>query len=182
MEDEKMELMKRAETYSVTKSVESALNLPAMPNGKSNDELINEALNNEQEPDKKEKKRIKKRFKNIWNDYRSNVFGNLDAKNYADYCEIRKKTAETEKQLLEIEFETEKLKAKHWLEMNKGNLEEIGYNTLSLPNKFWYGLNRGLHYMKKTCSNIPSITWKILVGVLGIGAVILLAFGLAKII
>lgn len=179
--DEKMELMQKVNTFAVTKDVHKAMNLPVAPNGNVDENnAIEEALNNEKLPDKKETKRIKKRFRNIWNDHRSNVFDTLDAENYKNYCEIKKQTAETEKELLRIQFETDKLKAEHWLEMHKGNLEEIGYNTTSLPNKYFYAVDRYIFYLKNRCKNIPKLTWWILCGVLGVGVVILMALGIAR--
>ena len=179
-EKEKLELMKKAETFSVTKDINQVL-FPTAPDGKTT-ETIDNALEQEKTPDKKEQKRIKKRFRNIWNDYRTNVFDTLDAKNYAEYCEIRKKTAETEKELMQIENEKEEIKAKHWLKMHKGNLEEIGYNTESMPNKYFYSIDRYIFYLKNRCKNIPKFTWWILCGLVGIGIVILMALGISKLI
>lgn len=177
--EEKQELMKKAEMFAKTGDVSKAMQLPTTPDGQINEE-IEEALHQEKAPDKKETKRIKKRFRSIWNDYRSNVFDTLDAKNYAEYCEIRKKTAETEKELMQIENEKEEIKARHWLKMHKGNLEEIGYNTESMPNKYFYAMDRYVFYLKNRFKNIPKLTWYILAGVLGIGVVVLLALGIAK--
>ena len=181
MEDkEKQELMQKAEKFAVTKDINSTI-FPTAPNGEYNKDIDN-ALEQEKNPNKKEQKRIKKRFRNIWNDYRSNVFDTLDAKNYAEYCEIRKKTAETEKELIQIENEKEEIRARHWLKMHKGNLEEIGYNTESMPNKYFYSVDRYIFYLKNRCKNIPKFTWWILCGIFGIGLVILMALGIAKII
>lgn len=179
--EEKQELMAKADMFAKTKDITKAMSLPTSPDGQENVE-IEQALQEEKLPDRKETKRIKKRFRNIWNDYRSNVFDTLDAKNYAEYCEIRKKTAETEKELMLIENEKEEIKAKHWLKMHKGNLEEIHYNTESMPNKYFYAMDRYVFYLKNRCKNIPKITWYLLAGILGIGVVVLLALGIAKLV
>lgn len=181
MDEEKQELMRKVETYATTKDIDKAINLPITPNGQD-DTAIEEALKDNQLPDRKENKRIKKRFRNIWNDYRTNVFDKLDAQNYAEYCKIREQTAETEKKLMEIENEKEKIQAQHWIDMHKGNLEEIGYNTNSVPNKYFYAIDRYVFYLKNRCKNIPKLTWWILCGILGLGVVVLMAIGIAKII
>ena len=185
-EDEQRELMAKAEKFNETKDLSIAMkqkyNLPDAPNGEEVTDALEQLISDNKTPDKKEKKRVKNRVKNIWNRYRSNVLGKFDLENYKEYCKIEIETAETETKLRDIQQKREKQEAQHWLEMNKGNLEEIGYNTTSKPSKFWYGLNRGLWYMKKTCSNIPKLTWYILAGILGISVVILMALGLSKIV
>lgn len=177
---DKQELIEKAEKFSITKNIKETL-FPTAPDGKDN-ASIDVALEQEKIPDKKEQKRIKKRFKNVWKDYRSNVFDTLDAKNYAEYCEIRKKTAETEKELMQIKNEKEEIKVKHWLKMHEGNLKEIGYNTESMPSKYFYSIDRYIFYLKNRCKNIPKFTWWILCGLFGVGVVILMALGMAKLI
>jgi hypothetical protein len=171
-EKDKLEVIQKAEKFAVTKDINSTL-FPTAPNG-DNPTSINDALEQEKDPDKKEQKRIKKRFRNIWNDYRSNVFDTLDAKNYAEYCEIRKQTAETEKELMLIENEKEEIKAKHWLKMHEGNLKEIGYNTESMPNRVFYSIDRFIFYLKNGFNNIPKMVWKTLIAIIGIGVIVLL--------
>ena len=185
-EEEQKELMAKADKFDKTKDLSLAMRedykLPVAPDGKDIKAEVEQLLEESKDPDKREKKRVKNRVKNIWSRYRSNVLGKFDLQNYKDYCQIEIETAETESKLREIQQQREKQEAQHWLDMNKGNLAEIGYNTESKPSKFWYGLNRGLWYFKKTCSNIPKTTWYVLCGILGIGVIVLMALGLAKIV
>ena len=185
-EKELRDLVAKADTFNKTKDIGLAIaqhyNLPTTPTGDAVEKDLAEAINSQKVPDKKEQKRVKKRIKNIWGRYRDNVLGQLDLKNYQDYCDLEIKTAETEKKLRQIQMEREKAEAEHWLAMHKGNLEEIGYNTESMPNRYFYSVDRYIFYLKNRFKNIPKFTWWILCGVLGLAAIITLVVVLAKLI
>lgn len=173
-EQDEEKLNRALEIYKKTGDVLQTLN--------NEDDKIKEQFQEEQLPDKKETKKIKKRIRSIWNDYRNNALDQISLENYKKYCELQVIKAESDKKLAEIKRDKEKEEAQHWLEMHKGNLKEIGYNTESVPNKYFYAIDRYIFYIKNRCKNIPKLTWYILVGILGIGVVILMAIGLSKIV
>ena len=174
------DVIERAEHYAKTGNLQEAMNLPVAPNGEKVDEVVNTALDNEKIPDKKEEKEIKKKIRKIWGNYRNNVLSQIDLENYKKFCELEEIRAESDMKLARIKRAKEKEEAEHWLEMHKGNLKEIGYNTESVPNKYFYSMDRLVFYLKNRFKNIPKITWYILAGVLGIGIVILMALGISK--
>ena len=104
----------------------------------------------------------------------------MDLETYKQFCQLEIERANTDLELLEIKNKRELVEIAHWLEKHKGNLEELKYNTKSKPSLFWYKCNRGIFYMKNTCSNIPKITWYLLAGVLGVGIVVLMSLGISK--
>lgn len=175
------EVIERAKVFQETKDLQKAMNLPTAPNGEKVDNLLNQKLEEEKLPDEKEDKRIKKKIKRIWKHYRNNVLDTIDLENYKTFCDLEIQRAETESRLAKIKREREKDEAEHWLDMHKGNLEDIGYNTKSVPNKYFYAIDRYVFYLKNRCKNIPKITWWILCGIVGIGIVILMALGISKI-
>ena len=185
-EKELRDLVAKADTFDKTKNISLALvnkyNLPTTPTGEKVEEDLVSAIDGNKMPDTKEQKKLKKRIKNIWGRYRDNVLGQLDLKNYQDYCDLEIKTAETEQKLRQIQMDREKAEAEHWLKMHEGNLKEIGYNTESMPSKWFYSIDRYIFYLKNRFKNIPKFTWWILCGVLGVGVVIALVIGLAKLI
>lgn len=180
-EQEKQELMKRAETFAATQSVDKAMAEVGI-DSKETQEGLKQEFNKEKTPDKQEQKQIKNKVRNILSGYRYNKLEEIDVANYRKFCELAEIRAESDKKLDKIKREKEWDEIQYWLKKNKGNLEEIKYNTESKPNVFWYGLNRGIWYMRKTFSNIPRLTWYILAGACGIGLMILMAFGIAKIV
>ena len=187
MEDKDLrELVSKADTFNKTKDLSLAItkqyNLPATPTGEAVEEDLSEAIDNGKMPDIKEQKKLKKRIKGIWGAYRNNVLGHLDLKNFQDYCDLKIKTAETEQKLRKIEMEREIDEANHWLKMHEGNLKEIGYNTESMPSKYFYSIDRYIFYLKNRFRNIPKFTWWILCGLLGVGVVIAGAVVIAKLI
>ena len=173
-EQEKNELVARANLFAKTGDVEKALSLPV------DDESLKQTLDDEKLPDNKEQKRIKKKAKKIWNNYRKNVLDSIDLENYKKYCELQEIKAESDKKLAKIKREREKEEAQHWLEMYKGHLEEIKYNTESKPCGFWYKLNRGIWYLRKTFDNIPKLVWKILLAGMGITALVVMVLLVGK--
>lgn len=185
-EKELRDLVAKADTFNKTKDISLAIaqhnNLPTTPTGDSVEDDLAKAIDDQKLPDKKEQKKLKKRIKGIWGAYRDNVMGKLDLKNYQDYCDIKIKTAETEQRLREIEMEREKAEAKHWLKMHEGNLKEIGYNTESMPAKYFYAVDRYIFYLKNRFKNIPKFVWRLLIGAIGVGAFIALVVWVAKLI
>ena len=185
-EKELRDLVAKADTFDKTKDISLALvnqyNLPATPTGEKVEEDLANAIDSQKSPDKREQRKLKKRIKNIWGRYRDNVLGQLDLKNYQDYCDLEIKTAETEKKLRQIQMEREKAEAEHWLAMHKGNLEEIGYNTESKPSRYFYAIDRYIFYLKNRFNNIPKMVWKFLLGAIGVGAFIALVIWVAKLI
>ena len=173
-EEEKNELMKKANEFVKTGDVNSALSLPNVDND------LKTIFDSQKEPDKKEQKLIKKKTKKIWKDFRKNTLDGIDLQNYENYCRLQEIRAESDKKLARIRREKEKEEAEHWLDMHKGNLEDIGYNTKSVPNKYFYAIDRYIFYVKNRCKNIPKITWYIVAGLFGLGIVILMALGISK--
>lgn len=174
------DIIKRAEYFAQTKDLNASLNLPIAPNGEIVDEVVTQGLDQEKTPDKKEEKRIKKKIRKIWGNYRSNVLNSIDLENYKKFCELEQIRAESERKLAQIKRQKEKEEAEHWIDMHKGNLEEIGYNTTSVPNKYFYAKDRYIHYLNNTMKRIPKWTWYILCGLLGIGVIICMALGISK--
>ena len=185
-EKELRDLVAKADTFDKTKDISLALvnkyNLPTTPTGDKVEEDLAEAIDSNKMPDTKEQKKLKKRIKNIWGRYRDNVLGQLDLKNYQDYCDLEIKTAETEQKLRQIQMDREKAEADHWLKMHEGNLKEIGYNTESMPSRFFYSLDRFIFYLKNGFNNIPKMVWKLLLGLIGTGIGIAFIIWIAKII
>ena len=177
MEDEKKQLMARAEMFAKTRSVEKSL---ALPTDKIDDEALKQTFDEQQLPDIKEQKKIKRKVRKIWNNYRKNALESIDLENYKKYCELQEIKAETDKKLAKLKREKEKEEADHWLMMHKGHLEEIKYNTQSKPCGFWYKLNRGIWYLRKTFDNIPKLVWKILLAGIGISALVIMVLLVGK--
>lgn len=187
MEDKDLkELVAKADTFNKTKDLSLAItkqyNLPITPTGEAVEEDLSEAIDEGKMPDIKEQKKLKKRIKGIWGAYRDNVLGHLDLKNFQDYCDLKIKTAETEQKLRKIEMEREIDEANHWLKMHEGNLKEIGYNTESMPSRFFYSLDRFIFYLKNGFNNIPKMVWKLLLGLIGTGIGITFIMWIAKLI
>lgn len=178
MEEQEMkELAERADVFMQTGDVKQAL---ALPTDKIDDKALKQTFEDEQLPDAKETKKIKKKVRKIWGNYRNNALEEIDLENYKKFCELQKIKAESESELQKIKFKKEKERAEHWLEMHKGNLEEIGYNTTSMPNKYFYAKDRYIHYMNNTMKRIPKWTWYILCGVAGVALIVLMALGISK--
>ena len=171
MEDEKQELMARAEMFAKTGSVEKSLSLPT---DQIDDDALRQTFDDEQLPDIKEQKKIKRKVRKIWDNYRKNALESIDLENYRKYCELQEIKAESDKKLAKLKREKEKEEAEHWLIMHSGHLKEINYNTESKPCGFWYKLNRGIWYLRKTFDNIPKLVWKILLTGIGITALVVL--------
>lgn len=178
---DKLEIMQKAEMFAQTKDLDKALMLPFDDTNEVPQDLI-QKFDEQATLDDKEQKRVNKRIKGIWKNYRNNVLSKIDLENYKKFCELEQIRAESDKKLDVIKFERDKARATQWLEMHKGNLEEIGYNTTSLPNKFWYGLNRGIWYLRKTFSNVPKLTWYILAGISGLAVIVLMVIGIGKLV
>lgn len=167
-EKDKQELVAKAEMFAKTGDVNKSLSLPL------NDEALQRKFEEEKLPDAKEERKIKKTIRKIWGNYRKNALESIDLENYKKYCELQEMKAETDKKLSKLKREREKEEAEHWLMMHNGHLKELGFNSESKPNIFWYGLNRGVWYLKKTFENIPKIVWKLLVSGVGIAVIITL--------
>lgn len=176
-EQEKNALIERAEVFAQTHDINKAL---ALPTEQIQDEALKQTFEDEKLPDEKEKKKIIKKVKRIWGNFRSNTLEEIDLENYKKFCELKEIKAEHESKLQKIKFNKQKEKAEHWLEMHKGNLEEIGYNTTSMPNKYFYAKDRYIHYMNNTMKRIPKWTWYILCGVAGVALIVLMALGISK--
>ena len=177
MEDEKKELMKKADMFAKTGDVSKSLSLPT---DQINDEALRQTFDEEQLPDLKEQKKLKRKVRKIWNNYRKNALESIDLENYKKFCELEEIKAETDKKLAKIKREKEKEEAEHWLMMHQGHLKEINYNTESKPSGFWYKLNRGIWYMRKTFDNIPKLVWKILLTGIGIATLIVMVVLLTR--
>ena len=143
--------------------------IPTTPDGQSANKALDDAIQQEAVPDAKESKRVKKHIKGLWRKWRTTA---LDAKSLEIEriaCQIEIKRAHTQAELNKVKREEEKERVKHWLELNKGNLEDIGYNTESKPNMFWYGLKRASYHITKLTTDVP----KIVKNLFWIGAIVL---------
>lgn len=177
-EEKKQELMAKADKYVQTGNIESAMGLTQEEVKQS----LRDKFEGEKTPDKREQKQLTKRVRKILNNYRNNALTEIDLENYKKYCELEQIKAESEKKLAELKRDKEWAEITYWLKKNKGNLEEIGYNTESKPSGFWYNINRGIWYMKKTFSNIPKLIWYLLGGAIGIAVIVLIVLGISKIV
>lgn len=153
---------------------QSQITVPLTPDGQQANKALDEALAAQSTPDKHEEKRVKKRIKGIWRKWRTTA---LDAKTLEIEkiaCQIEIERTETQAKLNQIKRDEHKAAVMHWLELNRGNLEEIDANTTSKPSMFWYGLRRGFHHITKLTNNIPKIIKNLFwIGVLVIGLVLL---------
>lgn len=147
------------------------------PDGQDAEEVLNDAIREQSTPDKKEKKHINKKIRGIWHKWRVTALNakSLEVEKIA--CQIAIERAETQQKLDKIRREEEIADAKHWLELNQGNLKEIDANTESKPSKFWYNARRGCHHITKLSSNVPKVFKNLLwVGLFIIGLVLLKQF------
>lgn len=155
----------------------STVNLPIAPNGQVANQELNNIIEQESTPDKKEEKKFRKSIRGLWKRWRGTT---LDAKSLEIEkvaCAIAVERAETQEKLNIIKRREELAEAQHWLELNKGNLEDIDANTTSRPSKFWYGLRRGFHHITKLTNNVPKIFKNLFwIGVLILGLVLLKNF------
>ena len=174
-EQEKNELIAKADMFAKTQDVQKSLNLPVEQIG---DDALRQTFNDEQLPDIKEQK--KRKVRKIWNNYRKNALESIDLENYKKYCELQEIKAETDKKLAKIKRDKEKEEVEHWLLMHQGHLKEINYNTESKPSGFWYKLNRGIWYLRKTFDNIPKLVWKALLSALGVTVLIVMVVLLTR--
>lgn len=150
---------------------------PTAPNGEQTNKALDDAIANEAAPDKKEARRVKKKVRGLWRSYRTAA---LDAKSLEIEkiaCQIEIERKETQAKLNEIKRQEEKAAVEHWLNLNKGNLEEVDMNINSKPSKFWYNFRRGFHHITKLTTNIPKIIKNLFwIGVLIVGLVLLKHF------
>ncbi len=146
------------------------------------DALVDRALKDSENLDSKTAKRITKKVKKLKGDWRQNILDSIGLENYKDYCVLEITKSQTTTKLLNEKQSRAKALAAHWLEMHKGNLEDIGYNTTSVPNKFYYGLDRYVYYLKKRCNAIPKLAWRIAIGCLAVLAIVLAVIGTMKIV
>ena len=183
MEEEKLnELIVKSEQYAAQTNNSSCGHLPVAPNGETAAKALGDKLDQGKMPDKNENKKIDKKIKRIWGNYRHNVLEQIDLENFKKFCELEQIRADNDKKLAKIKRDKDWEEREYWLKTNKGNLEEIGYNTESKPNLFWYRINRGIWYLRKTFSNIPKLTWYIVAGCSGLGLIAGVVILLAKVI
>ena len=159
------------------KSSNTELAIPSTPTGQNAGEAFRSVLEEGSSPDKREARRVRKRVRGIWRNWRTTT---LDAKSLEIEkvaCQIAVERAKTQAKINEIRRENEIAEAKHWLALNKGNLEDIDANTESRPHRVWYGLRRFCHHMTKLTDNFPKVFKNLLwIGVFIIGLVILKRF------
>ena len=108
-EQDKQELMKRAETFAATQSVDKAMAEIGV-SGKETQDGLKEQIEQEKAPDKKEQKQRKKKVRNILNGYRNNVLEQIDVENYKKFCELAQIRAESDKKLDAIKRQEAKRK------------------------------------------------------------------------
>lgn len=155
----------------------SKVSVPMAPDGQKANDALEEAIKSQSTPNKREERRVKNKIKGIWRRWRTTA---LDAKSLEVEkiaCQIEIERAETKQRLNQIRREEELARAQHWLNLNKGNLEDIDANTQSKPSMFWYSLRRGCHHITKLTTNIPKIIKNLFwIGAIIVGLVLLKHF------
>ena len=126
-------LYKAQQELSTTKTEESTQSIvvPKAPSDAVDSSALDQDIQKESNPSKLEKHKFKKRIRGLWNRWRITA---LDAKSLEIEkvaCQIAIERAQTQQRLNEIKRQEQLAEAKHWLELNKGNLEDIGANTTS---------------------------------------------------
>lgn len=160
----------------ITKTVEQPKPL-ITPDGKEANKALDEALKEQATPDKKESRRVKKKIKGIWRKWRTTALDSKSLEIEKIACQIEIERTKAQAELNKIRREEESAEVEHWLNLNKGNLEEVEMNTNSKPSKFWYNFRRGFHHITKLTNNIPKIIKNLFwIGVLIIGLVLLKHF------
>ena len=149
--------------------------IPLAPNGQDESKNLDEALTKAGTPNKSEEKNIKKQMKKLWGFWRRTTLDSKSLEIEKIACQIAIERAQTKAKLATIKREQQVEKRKHWLNLNEGNLEEVGYNTKSKPSIIWYGLKRMMFHITKLTTDIP----KIILNTFWVGLVIL-AFVLLK--
>ena len=148
--------------------------IPIAPDGQNNNTVLEQAIQQEAVPDAKESKRVKKHIRGLWRKWRTTA---LDAKSLEIEriaCQIEIERANTQAKLNEVKRAEKKAQDQHWLEINAGNLKDIGYNTESKPSMFWYGLKRMSYHITKLTTDVPKIVKNLFwIGVLIIGLILL---------
>lgn len=166
----------KQQSVANTVSENKTITISKTPDGRDAEEDINTAFASEANPNKKEQRKLKHKIRNIWRKWRSATLDAkaLEAEKIA--CQIAIERAETQARLNAVRRQEEKAETEHWLALNKGNLEDLGYNTTSKPSKFWYNINRGCYHITKTSGHIP----KFILNLLLVGAIIVAIILLKK--
>lgn len=132
-------------------------NLPKTPDGREINKDLEDAINQESIPNKREAHSIKRKIRGIWRRWRTVTLDakSLETEKYA--CQIKIERAEAQAKLNEIRRANELKQLEHWLNMHRGNLQEINYNANSKPSMFWYHLKRTFFYITNLTDTVPKL-------------------------
>lgn len=155
-------------------TVSVPVSVPIAPTGQDANQDLDNIIEQEATPNKKEAKRFRKRIRDVWNRWRNTA---LDAKALEQEkiaCQIAIERAKAQAELDKVRREEEIKELEHWLALNKGNLEEVNYNTQSKPSKFWYAIKRGFFYLTSWTDSVPKLIKNTFWGIVIVLALILL--------
>ena len=144
--------------------------IPLAPDGQNAQQSFNQALTEASKPDLSEQIQVKKKMKKLWGFWRQTALDSKSLEIEKIACQIEIERAETAAKLAEIKRAEEIRKHQHWLDLNRGNLKDIGYNTESKPSMFWYNIKRAMFHIAKLTTDVP----KIILNLFLIGFIILI--------
>lgn len=156
-EQDREEIKNQIAEYKANLPAQRSIAAPIAPNGVQTEQDLDRVITEESVLNKRENKKFRKKIRSIWSKWRNTA---LDAKALEEEkvaCQIAVERAKTQAELDRVKREEEKAKAQHWLDLNIGNLEEVGLNTKSKPSIFWYNIKRGFFYITKITDNIPKL-------------------------
>ena len=178
-DQDREEIQNQIAEYKASQPAQRSIAAPVAPNGENAAEALDHIITEESIPNKRENRKFRKKIRSIWSKWRNTT---LDAKALEEEkvaCQIAIERAETQAKLDKVKREEEKAKVQHWLDLNAGNLEEVGLNTKSKPSIFWYSIKRGFFYITKITDNIPKLIRNLFWGgVLILGVVLLKKFNI----
>lgn len=150
------------------------ISVPIAPTGQDANQDLDRIIEEEATPNKREARKFRKLIRNVWSRWRKTA---LDAKALEQEkiaCQIAIERAKAQAELDEVRREEEIKELEHWLQLNRGNLEEVGYNTKSKPSRFWYAIKRGFFYLTSWTDSVPKLIKNTFWGILLVIAIILL--------
>lgn len=178
-DQDREEIQNQIAEYKANQPAQRSIATPLAPNGANATEDLNRIITEESNPDKREEKKFRKKIRSIWSKWRNTT---LDAKALEEEkiaCQIAIERAEAQAKLNKVKREEEKAEVQHWLDLNAGNLEEVGLNTKSKPSLFWYSIKRCFFYITKITDNIPKLIRNLFWGgVIILGVVLLKKFNI----
>lgn len=174
-QEDRVQIEKEIAIYKAQSITQSTpISVPTAPTGQDANQNLNQIIEQEATPNKKEAKRFRKRIRAVWNRWRNTA---LDAKALEQEkiaCQIAIERAKAQAELEAVRREEEIKEQQHWLTLNKGNLEEVNYNTQSKPSMFWYAIKRGFFYLTSWTDSVPKLIKNTFWGIIIVLALVLL--------